>query len=262
MKSISQCRQDENATINYFKICLAGLNIEVECSAGKYYNCCVPYLSKFSKTDIVAHAEREDILKRYSFILTGDPNTIKYEDDLELGAIEAEIIYENIAAQAIDFGTFLMHGAVVAKGGRAFMFSGPSGIGKSTRVRLWLDEYPDSIIVNGDKPLIKVTDDEAIACGTPWCGKEGWNTNTMVPLNAIFIVQRAEEGKASTIKEIGIGKAMPFLIQQTYISPKTDAMFKIIQLLKKLDGKVKFYQLRSNPTSEAIRLAYDTVCLE
>ena len=45
---------------------------------------------------------------------------------------------------------------------------------------------------------------EVIACGTPWCGKEGWNTNIMVPLRAVFLLERAEE---DSIEEISLGQA-------------------------------------------------------
>ena len=51
-----------------------------------------------------------------------------------------------------------MHGAVVAIDNKAYMFTANSGVGKTTRAKLWLNEYPDSIIVNGDKPLIKITE--------------------------------------------------------------------------------------------------------
>ena len=255
----SHCNQvEKNNPIYFFKICLAGLNIEVECSNGRYYTHCIPYLSHFKQADIISHADTNDILSRYSYILTGDPTAISHEETIELGAVEAEIIYENIALQAIDYKTFLMHGAVVAKDGFSYMFSGPCGIGKSTRVKLWIDEYPDSIIINGDKPLIKVTNNEIIACGTPWCGKEGWNTNIMLPLKAIFFLERAGKNEEDSIEEIGFNKAFPLLLQQTYRPNNRDAMKKTIQLLKALEGKVKCYRFRSHPTTESVSLAYKT----
>ena len=154
--------------------------------------------------------------------------------------------------------TFLMHGSVVALDNQAYMFTAPSGVGKTTRTRLWLDLYPDSIVVNGDKPLIKITSTEAIACGTPWCGKEGWNTNTMVPLRAIFLLERADEGEESSCEEISLGKAFPFLLQQTHRPEDPDLMRKTLSLLKSLEGKVKIYRFRSTPTEDSVRLAYET----
>lgn len=86
------------------------------------------------------------------------------------GDIENEIIQKKIADVMPSFNTFLMHGSVVSLNNQAYMFTAPSGTGKTTRTRLWVDEYPSSIVINGDKPLIKVTEEDIFACGTPWCG--------------------------------------------------------------------------------------------
>ena len=36
------------------------------------------------------------------------------------------------------------------------IFYGPSGTGKTTHSRLWLENVPDSHILNGDKPFLQV----------------------------------------------------------------------------------------------------------
>ena len=120
-----------------------------------------------------------------------------------------------IADKMLGYNTFLMHGAVVAYRGEAYMFAAPSGTGKTTRIRLWLDEYPDSFVVNGDKPLIKIDNEKAYACGTPWCGKEGWNRNTIVPLRAIYLLERSDFSKKNKIEEVKIGEAFPDLLTFT-----------------------------------------------
>ena len=107
-------------------------------------------------------------------------------------------------------------------------------------------------------PFIKVTDTQLLACGSPWCGKEGWNTNTMVPLRAIFILERVCEGEENSIEELSIGKALPTLLQQTYIPEDAHLAKSVINLLMNFNGKVKFYKFRSAPTPDAVRLAYET----
>lgn len=64
-----------------------------------------------------------------------------------------------------------MHGTVVDHNGQAYMFTAPSGTGKTTHAKLWLDNLPDAFIVNGDKPFIIAGDEQPKACGTPWAGK-------------------------------------------------------------------------------------------
>lgn len=250
-----------------FYISLAGINIKVKCNYKRTYRYVKSYIIEpeeykepFASIEVSHEDIKADINKNR--MLLGDIYNhsqkhvyIPYYNELNF---EAFSLHRKIAEIIPLYSTFLMHGAVVEKDGFAYMFTAPSGVGKSTRAKLWLKEYPDSIIVNGDKPLIKISDEEAIACGTPWCGKEGWNANRMVALRAILIVERAETG--CTIEELNINQVFPFLLQQSYRPVDENAMKLTLQLLKALDGKVRFFRFKSAPTSEAIRIAYNTVC--
>ena len=241
----------------FFKIELAGMKIEVECQYRYVFNWCKRYLAHFDKPDFIISTSQEEIVANRIDVPAKETGSqgvaVCYADEY----IEPFIVGQKIAERALSYDAFLMHGAVVATEGLGYLFTAASGVGKSTRAKIWLDEYPGSFIVNGDKPLIKVTDSEIFACGTPWCGNEGWNTNTMVPLKAIFLLERADE-KQNTIEEVSLGKAFPILLQQTYRPRDTENMRKTIVLLKALEGKIKIYRFQSAPTSEAIRLAYET----
>ena len=238
---------------------LAGKNIEVECKNRREYAKCKPYLCAFETPDIVVRASQEEIKARQakSEIMIGRPIT----DVDEIDGIESQIIYEKIVEQLIRYDIFLMHGSVVALDDNAYMFTAPSGTGKTTRTQLWLQEYPSSIIVNGDKPLIRIAENEVLACGTPWCGKEGWNTNVMIPLRAVFLLERVSDSEQSAIEEISFKSALPILLGQTYCPAGLNKVSTLIRLLKSLDTKVRFFRFRSAPTAESIRLAYETACL-
>ena len=166
--------------------------------------------------------------------------------------LECFSILRKIAEVMPSYDTFLMHGSVIETNGFAYMLTAPSGTGKSTRTKIWMEEIPNSRVINGDKPLLRVEDHQVYACGTPWCGKEGWNTNAEAPLRAIFLLERIEEGKESELTELTFSQAFPTLLQQTYRPRNPEAMVKTLQLLKALDGRVKFYRFRSAPTREAV----------
>lgn len=71
--------------------------------------------------------------------------------------LETLAVYRQIAEWAPTQALMLMHGAVVEFSGRAYMFTAPSGTGKSTHVRLWRKHLGDAVrIINGDKPLVAV----------------------------------------------------------------------------------------------------------
>ena len=93
-----------------------------------------------------------------------------------------------------------------------------------------------------------------MACGSPWCGKEGWQTNTMVPLAAIVLMERAEDNE---IHQITFKEAFPTLLRQTYRPADTESFMKTLRLLKSLDGRVRFYSFHfNNMKPDAFSVAY------
>ena len=73
------------------------------------------------------------------------------------------------------YGAFLMHAAVVEVDGIAYVFTAPSGTGKSTHVQLWLDHFgPRARVLNGDKPLFRFEGNTLYACGTPGRARKIW----------------------------------------------------------------------------------------
>jgi hypothetical protein len=66
-----------------------------------------------------------------------------------------------------------LHASAVELEGRVYLFSGDSGVGKSTHTRLWQQVFGESArIINDDKPALRYLDGVWYAYGTPWCGKE------------------------------------------------------------------------------------------
>ncbi|MBQ8845894.1 MAG: hypothetical protein IJ006_01995, partial [Lachnospiraceae bacterium] len=128
--------------------------------------------------------------------------------------LETLAVYRKIAEQMLAYDTLLFHGSVIAVDGAGYLFTAKSGTGKSTHTRLWRERFGDrAVMVNDDKPLLKVTEDSVIAYGTPWDGKHRLSTNCSVPLKAICILTRSEENR---IEEILPGEAYQMLLQQTY----------------------------------------------
>lgn len=261
MNSAKEIKKDGN-TIKVLKFKLASKNIEINCLYGYSFYSFKQYLHDFDEPDITISISQEDIdeekqnhpeLLKPDIYVESDNIALTYD----YGFLEPYVALRKIADAVIQFNILLIHGAVVAKDGYAYAFIAPSGVGKSTRVKLWIDMFPDSFIVNGDKPLIKITEREALACGTPWCGKEGWNTNTMVPLRAIFLLERSGEG--TTIEEISMGKAFPFLLKGTHQPQDIELMRRTMSILKQFEGKTRIYKLCCPPTPDAIRYVYETV---
>ena len=148
-----------------FKINLANMVIRIQ---GVYDT-----LREYCKNYITIDEETED------FSITVTPEDIQrerrtgeYEQNSD-NYIEIIMALLKLADELPDRNRFLMHGAVVSWKQEGYIFTAPSGTGKTTHVRLWKEHLgPDVEIINGDKPVLEVGEDEIIAYGTPWAGKE------------------------------------------------------------------------------------------
>ena len=242
-----------------FQIALADKTIEIHSLYQKVYNYCRNYvISKHdqSTSDIIIVVTKQELEceKR----IRRKNNQIEDSSSLpSMDYLEVLFVYRKIALAMLSFNTFLMHGAVVSTKGIGYMFTAPSGVGKTTRTHLWIQNIPDSIVVNGDKPLIKVTDESVFAYGTPWCGKEGWNNKVSAPLKAIYLIERADSDEDNMIERISFADAFYSLLMQTYRPNDRNALNKTLKLLKAMDGKVRFYRFRGTPTAQAVQMAYD-----
>lgn len=168
--------------------------------------------------------------------------------------LETLAIYRKIAVEMLRHDTLLFHGSAISVDGEGFLFTAKSGTGKSTHTRLWREMFGDrAVMVNDDKPLLKIEDDRVMVCGTPWDGKHCLGTNIMVPLKGLCILTRAEENH---IQRISASEAMPMLLQQSFRPADPVAVAKLLGLLEKMAQRVGLYRLGCNMDPEAAAVAY------
>ena len=121
-------------------------------------------------------------------------------------------------------GYVSLHAAAVEVGQEAYAFSGPSGVGKSTRAGAWLRAFDDAALISGDRPLIGVSD--LTLYGVPWDGKEQCFRNVSFPLKAICEVQRSD---TAAVCEMSFSERRELLTTQCFI-PMWDTDTALIQM--------------------------------
>ena len=87
--------------------------------------------------------------------------------------------------------TTLFHSSVVSHKGKAYMFLGKSGTGKSTHSQLWLKHIEGTELVNDDNPVVRIIDGEARVYGSPWSGKTPCYRNVDYPIGGIVKLKQA-----------------------------------------------------------------------
>lgn len=111
-------------------------------------------------------------------------------------------------------GLFALHSVSILYREKLWLFSGHSGIGKSTHAALWKQLYHTPII-NGDLNLLSLSGEVIIVHGIPWCGTSGISDMYDYPLGGIFLLQR---GQTDTVSALSKDKQQ-LLTMQRFISP-------------------------------------------
>ena len=171
--------------------------------------------------------------------------------------LETLAVYRKIATIMPRYDVLLFHGSVIAVDEKGYLFTAPSGTGKSTHTRLWMEKFKEhAYMVNDDKPLLKIGE-TVIAYGTPWDGKHHLSKNTSVPLQGICILHQAKENHIERIDE---SEALVAIMQQIY-HPIDDsqAYLQTLKLTDKLLKSVPLYKMGCNISQEAVELSYKTM---
>ena len=99
--------------------------------------------------------------------------------------------------------TVLTHASSVIYQGKAYLFLGKSGTGKSTHSRMWLQALEDVVLMNDDHPVVRLDAyGNPIAYGSPWSGKTPCYKNISAPLGGVIRISRAPYNKARRLSPI------------------------------------------------------------
>lgn len=164
---------------------------------------------------------------------------------------ETIVCHRKIADAMLNYGIILIHGAAISIDEKGIIFLAKSGTGKTTHALNWMKAFPQTVIINGDKPLIDTND--MTIYGTPWSGKEAFNKNTSTKLSGISILNR---GKDNFIKEISFAEALLKIIEQTHLPKDNQSVNKVMDCIHNL-RKIPCYYLECNMNEESAVIAHE-----
>lgn len=148
-----------------------------------------------------------------------------------------------------------IHSSAVVCGGRAVLFLGESGTGKSTQTRLWQQHIGGSRLLNDDSPLLTMGGE---VYGSPWSGKTPCYEDRHFPVAAIVRIVQARENRMCRIDILeSIGAVMPSLppaLGRTALGLEGQ-----LTLAARLVEQVPVFRLECLPDEEAARLCHDTI---
>ena len=199
--------------------------------------------------DIAVTVTQKDIDEKRA----ADPECRGFSD----GVLEFLEVYRRICARLPEFDAMLLHSAAVAVDNNAYLFSAVSGTGKTTHITQWQKLLGDKVtVVNGDKPIIRKINGVFCVCGTPWAGKERWQTPVNVPIAGICELTRSQENR---IERVSVGELLPLLLNQTFRPSDPAMMLRLLSLLDELVSNVPLYRLGCNISVDAAKVSYNAM---
>lgn len=163
----------------------------------------------------------------------------------------------SFARQLIAYDGFVLHASAVVVDGYAYLFSAPSGGGKTTHTELWLSHFPQAYILNDDKPALRVdADGRWWAWGTPWSGTSPLNRNEAVRLAGICFLEKGSENRIALADD---ATASVKLFEQCSKSRKAEEMAALLGLIDRLMADIPIYAMTCTPDSAAALLSYKTM---
>jgi hypothetical protein len=97
-------------------------------------------------------------------------------------------------------GGFLVHAASAIRGGKAFLFSGVSGAGKTTIARL---APPDAALLTDEISYVRREGSRYVAFGTPFAGELGKvGENRSAPIANFFLLGKGSQNSIEPVKPV------------------------------------------------------------
>jgi hypothetical protein len=152
-----------------------------------------------SDDDVRVHRDGDDwLIERGDFQARWDPRTGRGRvrqnaNPYSLDSV-LRILHSLILAQR---GGFLLHAASVICDGRAYLFSGVSGAGKTTMTRM---APPDVTLLTDEISYLRPSADGYSAFGTPFAGELARaGENCTAPVAALFFLEQGPENRVDEL---------------------------------------------------------------
>lgn len=143
------------------------------------------------------------------------------------------------------------HAACIRIDQGGLLFSGPSGIGKSTQAELWC-RHRGAKLINGDRPILNRGQAGWVAWGSPYAGSSHCYVNESCSINAIVMLR---QGKSCILRRLTPGEAFRAIWSGVTVPGwDTGATEKACDLALEISMMVPVYELTCTPEEQAVAL--------
>lgn len=187
---------------------------------------------------------------------TSSKADIRWEDRYA-GNILSSMLRIMFSLSAIYHRAFSIHASTVVKDGKAYLFTGKSGTGKSTHSSLWIKHIPGCTLLNDDDPMVRLENGEVITYGTPWSGKTPCYRNESYETGGIVRLFQAPYNRFTPKHDVD---AFSCMLPGCSVIDTDKALFETLcDTLAEVAGKVRAGILECRPDSEAALICFEKI---
>lgn len=154
------------------------------------------------------------------------------------------------------FNAFLLHGSLVELEGEGVVFTGYSGIGKTTQAQLW-EKYLNAEIINGDKLFLRIRENKVYGYGIPWKGSSPYCKNKKVPVRGIVVLRQAKE---NSIRKLGSAECLEYFMPHIFL-PHWDpeCVSRALDAFDEILRNIPVWLLDCRPDEDAVLLTKERI---
>ncbi len=180
-----------------------------------------------------------------------DRVTVRYPSALSyrFAALRGCLMHVPMEQVLLAHDRFFLHASFVASPYGGLLFTGNSGVGKSTQAELWR-AHRGSEVINGDRTILAREADGWRAYGSPYAGSSGYYVKRDEPVRAVVLLEQAPENRVEPAPE---GEAFRKLLLQISVDhSRTYDVIRLCDLVTELVNTAPIYRLRCTPDVRAV----------
>lgn len=206
-----------------------------------------PYISKCGNDDCDIFASREHIESMRPY----------YQECTEDAYVEYKSLIELTSRFLLPYRQCLFHAVALCWQEKAWLFTGPSGTGKTTQYKKWKVKYRDKVqMICGDMPLLEWRVNDTIwVHPSPWNGKERMKGKVSAPLGGIVLLEQANENSVRRMKPIESG--VPLFLQMAVRPESEEQISQMSELVNNMIEHYPVWKLKNCGDDESVEVMSD-----